>query len=60
MTMSEVVSKERFTSYLPVTLIEQLREVSEKTGIPQTRILERAVEEYLIKMEVQKKMFENL
>jgi hypothetical protein len=41
-------------------LIEQLREVSEKTGIPQTRILERAVEEYLIKMEVQKKMFENL
>jgi predicted DNA-binding protein len=58
--MSEVVSKERFTSYLPVALIEQLREVSEKTGIPQTRLLERAVEEYLIKMEVQKKMFENL
>ena len=58
--MSETVQKERFTSYLPVKLIESLREISEKTGVPQTRLLEKAVEDYLDKLEKQRKFFENL
>lgn len=58
--MSEIVQKERFTSYLPVTLIEKLREMSEETGIPQTKLLERAVEAYLEKLQKQKEMLDNL
>ena len=54
------VKKERFTSYLPIKLIEQLRQISDYTGIPQTRLLEKAVEEYLEKLEENKELFERL
>ena len=54
------VKKERFTSYLPIKLIEQLRQISDYTGIPQTRLLEKAVEEYLKKIEENKELFKKL
>lgn len=41
--------KERFTTYLPIALIEKVRELSEESRIPQARLFEEAVEDLLKK-----------
>lgn len=40
-------AKERFGTNLPVELIEKLKEYSKKTMIPMSKIIEKAIEEYL-------------
>lgn len=45
--MNETTKKERFTTYLPTDLIEHVKELSDKTKIPQARLFERAVERFM-------------
>ena len=40
-------TKERFGTNLPAELIEKLKEYSERTMIPMSKIIEKAIEEYL-------------
>ena len=40
-------TKERIGTNLPAELIEKLKEYSERTMIPMSKIIEKAVEEYL-------------
>lgn len=47
----EPTKKERFTTYLPSDLIDKVRQLSEDTRIPQTRLFEEAVELLLEKFE---------
>ena len=39
--------KERIGTYLPSELTKKLREHSDKTMIPMTKLIEKAIEEYL-------------
>lgn len=43
--------KERFTTYLPIGMIDKIRKLSEDTRIPQSRLFEEAVENLLKKYE---------
>jgi len=43
--------KKRATYTFDEELIERLKATSEKTMIPQSRIVEQAIKEYLLKME---------
>jgi hypothetical protein len=43
------VEKERYTSYLPKEMVEQMRELSDKTRIPQAALMEEAVLDLLTK-----------
>jgi hypothetical protein len=45
----EATKKERFTTYLPTSLIEKVRELSDDSRIPQARLFEEAVEDLLKK-----------
>lgn len=49
MDKKERVEKERYTSYLPKELAEQIRELSDKTRIPQAALIEEAVLDLLTK-----------
>ena len=40
-------AKERFGTNLPAELIKKLKEYSERTMIPMSKIIEKAIEEYL-------------
>jgi predicted DNA-binding protein len=48
---SDKYMKKRVTYTFNVELIERLKLVSEKTMIPQSRLAEQAINEYLKKME---------
>jgi len=45
--MSDLKNKERLGTSLPIELIKQLKDYSEKTMIPISKIIEKALEEYL-------------
>lgn len=45
------MKKKRVTYTFDVELIERLKSMSEKTMIPQSRLAEQAIKEYLEKME---------
>lgn len=45
--MSDLKNKERIGTSLPIQLVKQLREHSEMTMIPISKIIEKAIEEYL-------------
>lgn len=40
-------NKQQLGTYLPVELIEELRNFSEQTGVPMARIIESALRQYL-------------
>lgn len=45
--MSDLKNRERLGTSLPIGLVKQLKDYSEKTMIPISKIIERAIEEYL-------------
>lgn len=45
----ERVEKIRYTSYLPKELVDAMKELSDKTRVPQAKLLEEAVEDLLEK-----------
>lgn len=49
MAIKVLKNRKQFTSTLRNDLYDMVREYSEKTGIPLTKILDRAIEEYLVK-----------
>lgn len=52
MEANNPTKKERFTTYLPTKLIENFRELSDDSRIPQARLFEEAVEDLLKKYNV--------
>jgi metal-responsive CopG/Arc/MetJ family transcriptional regulator len=46
-TMGELKNKERIGTSLPTELVKDLKDYSEKTMIPISKIIEKAIEEYL-------------
>lgn len=49
MSNKEKIEKERYTSYLPKTMADQIRALSEETRIPQSALIEEAVGDLLKK-----------
>lgn len=49
MSSKDKVEKDRYTSYLPKEMVEQIRELSEKTRVPQAALMEEAVLDLLTK-----------
>lgn len=49
MTYHEKEKKVRYTSYLPESSADRLRELSEQTRVPQARLLEEAIADLLHK-----------
>ena len=47
MLMSDLKNKERIGTSLPIELAKQLREHSSETMVPISKIIEKAIEEYL-------------
>ena len=47
--MSELKNRERIGTALPIELVKQLKDYSEQTMIPISRIIETALTEYLSK-----------
>lgn len=45
----ERIEKVRYTSYLPREMVDQLKELSDKTRVPQAKLIEEAVQDLLEK-----------
>jgi hypothetical protein len=49
MIKKEKRNKDRFTTYLPIDMIGKIRELSERTRVPQAALFEEAVADLLEK-----------
>lgn len=49
MRKKEKVDKERYTTYIPRVMAEQIRDISDLTGIPQSSLWEEAGRDLLTK-----------
>ena len=45
--MSDLKNRERIGTSLPIDLVKQLKEYSDKTMIPISKIIEKSIEDYL-------------
>lgn len=45
----ERIEKVRYTSYLPREMVDELKELSDKTRVPQAKLIEEAVQDLLEK-----------
>jgi metal-responsive CopG/Arc/MetJ family transcriptional regulator len=45
--MNDLKNRERVGTSLPINLVKQLREYSERTMIPMSKIIEKAIKNYL-------------
>lgn len=45
----ERIEKIRYTSYLPKEMVDELKELSDKTRVPQAKLIEEAVQDLLEK-----------
>lgn len=45
--MSDLKNRERLGTSLPIGLVKQLKDYSEKTMVPISKIIEKAIEKYL-------------
>lgn len=45
--MSDLKNRERIGTSLPIGLVKQLKDYSEKTMVPISKIIEKAIEKYL-------------
>lgn len=49
--MSDLKNRERFSSTLPIELSKRLKKYSTKTMVPISKIIEKAIQEYLLRVD---------